>query len=180
MNAVLWDAAPSGSCKNRRFGGTLVFPRSVLRFLVIATVPRSPIRVALTMVAIRSSETSVLTRATRLIIAEDGILDRPSFTPIPVPAAFYSLSEYTYAFVPSTLTILLMCWVNGRDDLWGRGTHLKRHFRRSSKCWDLSPSKDRSPSQNTTNQCTTSEPYARASAFSRKCSPTGRAGLRCW
>jgi hypothetical protein len=28
-NAVFWDVAPSGSCKNRRLGGTSVFTRPI-------------------------------------------------------------------------------------------------------------------------------------------------------
>jgi hypothetical protein len=49
--------------------------RSFLRLLVTANVaPSSPILVTLTMKAIRSSETSVLTRATQRNIQEDGIL----------------------------------------------------------------------------------------------------------
>jgi hypothetical protein len=39
--------------------------------------PSSPILVTLTMEALRSSETLVLTRATRRIISEDGILQNP-------------------------------------------------------------------------------------------------------
>jgi hypothetical protein len=49
----------------------------VLRLLATANiVPSSPILVILIMEAIRSSETSVLIRATRHDIQEDGILHR--------------------------------------------------------------------------------------------------------
>jgi hypothetical protein len=98
-NAVLWDITPCcGSCKNRRFGRTyrlhrqdgrnqlamnnvssnfqlIVFLRSALQLLVTANfVFISLIISTSVMERVRSSETSVLTRATRRHIPDDGIL----------------------------------------------------------------------------------------------------------
>jgi hypothetical protein len=61
----------------------LVLLCSLRRLLVTANiVPSSPILVTVMMEAIRSSETSVLTRVTRRNIAEDGILMKVPFTKI--------------------------------------------------------------------------------------------------
>jgi cobalamin synthase len=58
-------------------GATLAVSSSVLQLLVIVNVaPSSPILVTLMMEAVRSFETSLLTRATRRNIPYDGILQK--------------------------------------------------------------------------------------------------------
>jgi hypothetical protein len=67
-NVVFWDVTLCGSCKERRF-----------ELLVTANFPSSLILYTLIMMEmIRSSETSVLTRATRHHIQEDGIVQNRS------------------------------------------------------------------------------------------------------
>jgi hypothetical protein len=92
-NAVFWEVTSCRSCKTHvaweiitsiirvtigELGTTLaattnyVFLHSILQLLVTANVPSWPVLVTLMMEAIRSPETSVLTR--RRNIPEDGIL----------------------------------------------------------------------------------------------------------
>jgi hypothetical protein len=93
-NAVFWDVTLCGSCKSRSVGGTYRFhqqgeknrragnnmgsdwqPKQTAKkeSLVTPNVPSSSILVTLMMEAIRSSERSVLTRATRSNASEGAI-----------------------------------------------------------------------------------------------------------
>jgi hypothetical protein len=85
-NAVSWDVTPCGFYNSRRFGGKhrpiirvkrineLGTTLSVTSKVILNVIPRSPILFTLLMEAILSSETSVLIRASRRHIPEDGIL----------------------------------------------------------------------------------------------------------
>jgi hypothetical protein len=66
---VFWDVTLCGSCKNRRFGGTWRPHYQADKNW------RLPISATLMMVALRSSEPSVLTSSTLRNIPEDGIPD---------------------------------------------------------------------------------------------------------
>jgi hypothetical protein len=68
-NAIFWDVTPCGSCKSRHFGGMYRF------HLVTAKVVHSLLTlVNLMMEAIHSSKMSVLAKAPKRNLPEDGIL----------------------------------------------------------------------------------------------------------
>jgi hypothetical protein len=72
-NAVFCEVTLCGSFKNRRFVGYSSFSLRVSIAVTANVVPKSLTLVTLMMEAIRSSETSILTRATLRNIPENGI-----------------------------------------------------------------------------------------------------------
>jgi hypothetical protein len=73
-NAIFWDVTPCGYCKNRRFRGTYRLHHELKRIVELGTSLAVTSNRSMMIEAIRSFETSVLTRATRPNVLEDVII----------------------------------------------------------------------------------------------------------
>jgi hypothetical protein len=103
-NTVFRDVMPYGTCKNRRFGGTYHHDHHGEKNQTARNSVSSNEQIStLMMKAIRSSETSILTRAKRRNISEDAILLR-ILKPIILPVALYECRTSSFDIEVGTQT----------------------------------------------------------------------------